>query len=663
VSNDQGDIYKIASKDAGFTYLAPHDMVGGGNYEGEPSKAIHPALPVTLEELPAGSNGQSSLAKGDVVDSIQLKPGMKVTDQHANVDTISPNAVMTVQQGPQGLEIVDNKGDHVMDVTGGVYVKIVDAGGSGGPSPEHLAMVGKEVNGSQIVDGMVVKEKWAGPWKVVTKKEAQKTSPDVMYISAKYFLQNPDGSIEKEVVPKFHYTVTDVSGVGGTSLEGKTVKGTQLAPGMKIATDTYPVLTVASTHVSGSPTWYHLLDPDGHIVQNVVPGQNYKVLDTSQVASQAKQTLGEVKIGAHVNVNGKEWLVTGVQGPSSVTLKDPLSDQTQTLHHLTEASVHPEDTLNPNVLESGKLVHQALPASYPLPPKMSQGWIETHVPQMTEKQVSNLIWSLKGKGWNSQEIADRVMPHTQKAKGKAFSSVEQQLGWAIDPNTGHKMFTSHKAGDAWAKSALGGIKKRATSAGAPNADKMWSSLSSYFGSGYSAINGWLRKGKGTDTNVHAKAAAIKEAFKYAAKAPEDFIAFRGTEWPVPLHHGDALIGDYVRDKGFQSASYLRSSATSWGKVAKLVIPEGTPVIWANDSSLSGHPGEKEILFPAGSIYRIIAMEKHGSSGKQQMVLKWVGYDGQFKVPAEKKLYGDDLVNHVRELVKLAEGHYMIVGAD
>jgi hypothetical protein len=329
--------------------------------------------------------------------------------------------------------------------------------------------------------------------------------------------------------------------------------------------------------------------------------------------------LTQVHVGSHVDYHGKKYQVMGTSGEHAIELQTE-SGETHFLHHGSEVIV--TDTTEHL---GAKTMAQMLPQNVTLPGKMSQNWIESNVPQMTPQQYANFVKALKGRGWTDAEISERVKPFFQHV------GPSSKMPQFLHTPDGSIEFTSTSAGDSWMRQHLGGFKSRVSAAGL-DWYEVRNAFQSYFGSGYGNINSALRADSSSK-----KGDVMKEAFEQAAqRTPQSITVYRGTSWPIPHAPTEGMVGNMIRDKGFVSTSYMASSA-NWGHRAKIIIPEGTPIVYALDDQMSPHVSEREILLPANSIFEIVGLEETGSSGKKMMVLVWRGTSNE--LATGRTLYG------------------------
>lgn len=378
---------------------------------------------------------------------------------------------------------------------------------------------------------------------------------------------------------------------------------------------------------------------------DVVTGPSFDKAHAETVKQQEAvntKELSFVKIGSIVKHFGKEYEVTGIDGHGTVKMKSVDDDHETSAHHTATVVVKKEG--------DGKLAADALPVNYPLPPKVIKSWYETHIPMMTPKQFQNFKNVLKyNKGWTSSELASKIQPHWDKMHAPAGSPAAKAQAAAgvkhgIVHDHGAQSFTSAEAGAQWAKSKLGGLKNRILAA---TNEHMWNNvrnaLHGYFNGTFGTINSNLRKSDFGIPMPGSDAAKIKEAFKHANGVDVDTILVRNTNWPVDINKGEALIGQYIRDKGFMSSTYYAPGTWSNGHRAKILVPAGTKVIYANDSSMSPHPGEKEVLIDSNAIMEIVSIDQvpggYGGKTKPMLVLRLVGYatDQHVKVEKDKSL--------------------------
>jgi hypothetical protein len=585
---------------------------------------------------------------GKTVHGKDLVPGMKVaTDKNPNL-VVSDQ---TTAAGAPWYHLKDAEGKTQENVVPTLNYTVLDYSGESQvpqqnlPTSEDLGKVGKVVLGNQLKPG----------WKIqdlgYKEQGALTVGPD-----GKTFYTE-DGGVSKfqgqthTVAPVFHYKVIDV----GPTTEAKQPKS-KIAPppynvgdvikGSQLQVGTVIQSTHGQNHyvvTQGGPDAKLYMEPvDQGESKPVEPNYDFNIISLpGPGGGEVKLTsaaLSTLHLGDHVEIGGNEYIVAGVHGDTGVRLKDPLvsgEEGFKTLHHATQVT---KLELEPNqsVENFGTSVQDALPAHYSYPPKVIQSWVKA----MTEKQYKNFVnHLLYNKNWNHDEIASKIEPW--KATAGVLKPAAAKTGNFIDPESGHKMFTSHAGGESWAKSALDGLKNRVASM---LWDKVKNAFNGYFDGNYTSINSYLRgnkMGSGQQPGLETQIKAMDAGFAHANPTPEDIAIWRRADWPVPISQGKAIVGHYYRDKGFQSSSYLNNSWS--GHLAKLLIPAGTPLIHANDSHMSDHPGEREILVGRGSIYKIVDIVYNGPDGNiAMMVLRWVGNENQgYVIPEGKKLYGTE----------------------
>lgn len=139
-------------------------------------------------------------------------------------------------------------------------------------------------------------------------------------------------------------------------------------------------------------------------------------------------------------------------------------------------------------------------------------------------------------------------------------------------------------------------------------------LVAYTGSFYGVINTLLRKGVasssyGNPTLALERGKLIQESMK---PLPRDIITFRGTTAEqfglgsmASLDTIKGLIGKTIIDDGFVSTSIDKDSAFSGTIRLTIAAPAGTPARYVG--TISSHAHEKELIYAAGTKFRVLAV--------------------------------------------------------
>jgi hypothetical protein len=153
-------------------------------------------------------------------------------------------------------------------------------------------------------------------------------------------------------------------------------------------------------------------------------------------------------------------------------------------------------------------------------------------------------------------------------------------------------------------------------------------IEQYGDGSYHNVNKWLRRGiksgyhEGTEITIER----LDEAFKApSGRAPQHLKLWRGTGFDETdkdmINFWNNAVGTHKKfeftDNGFMSSSVKSEVGMNWGGGSGLTlrleieVPQGSKVLPLG--SLSGHSGEREVLFPRGSTFIILSAEKYGSS--------------------------------------------------
>ena len=193
----------------------------------------------------------------------------------------------------------------------------------------------------------------------------------------------------------------------------------------------------------------------------------------------------------------------------------------------------------------------------------------------------------KKKWYKADELSD--VPATQ------HSSPHKHHATTVGQHPKNQKYSTIKYGDQkWESAADAWISTLSASER--------KSIVHYTGTGYEKINLSLRHGDGSNQHVKPIDAALAKS-----KVPVDVQVYRGTK-----HHSltTAKVGDIFEDKGYVSTSTSDGAAFSGHKLT-MRIPAGSTGGYVN--SISQHPGERELLLPRGSRFKIISVtEKPGA---------------------------------------------------
>ena len=136
---------------------------------------------------------------------------------------------------------------------------------------------------------------------------------------------------------------------------------------------------------------------------------------------------------------------------------------------------------------------------------------------------------------------------------------------------------------------------------------------SYTDTGYSNINSTLR-GLSDGFNPGMKETAISLHGALArAETPCDDTVFRGASSDALGQYAslpdDALVGKVIQDKGFMSTSLDSDRAFSGNVQFVIDVPKGSHGVYVG--SISSFSGEKEVLFDAGQIMKVLDVSRDG----------------------------------------------------
>jgi hypothetical protein len=141
----------------------------------------------------------------------------------------------------------------------------------------------------------------------------------------------------------------------------------------------------------------------------------------------------------------------------------------------------------------------------------------------------------------------------------------------------------------------------------PWTDSQRKALKTYTGSSYTAMNGALRQGGGSDNTKRLN----KNAQAGMRPSTDNYVFHRGMGLDgLGISNPAAiwgLTGKTIQDKGFMSTS--TGGQAAFGGTVKLVIqaPKGTPMAFV--ANISNFRGENEVLLAAGTKYKVLRIEK------------------------------------------------------
>jgi hypothetical protein len=197
------------------------------------------------------------------------------------------------------------------------------------------------------------------------------------------------------------------------------------------------------------------------------------------------------------------------------------------------------------------------------------------------------------------------------AEDKRFASVHEDAGWKgwLDANPYHEPAGSSKGGQF-----------ASTPGGGELSDNERSSLKYYVGSGYTAINSYLRKGKEI-YQVGLDDIANLDAILGRASLQEAKVVYRGLDSErFDRTFGELKEGDIITDKGFVSTSEDKDVAKAFmmgskeaGGVAEIHVPKGYKAISVIEALSKGGSGvyeaESEIILNRGSRFKVLSRDK------------------------------------------------------
>lgn len=141
----------------------------------------------------------------------------------------------------------------------------------------------------------------------------------------------------------------------------------------------------------------------------------------------------------------------------------------------------------------------------------------------------------------------------------------------------------------------------------------------YYGSGYTSMNGCLKRGVGCNSWVNAQNDALKAAIKqHGVKAPK--ILFRGKTQGAAKDFARQVGSEFV-DPGFGSWSDTKSTPKGFGGVGN----HGVSVFYRmvdskNVRAAPSGSGEREWILPPGAKFRVLAITDSTAGSQTQRVL-------------------------------------------
>ena len=231
------------------------------------------------------------------------------------------------------------------------------------------------------------------------------------------------------------------------------------------------------------------------------------------------------------------------------------------------------------------------------------------------KKAKKTSYGSYGGGYSSPSYVHAAdKPHSEKITAPTFNVPYD----ASKPESAFKVISTTSASTMWQKQTAG---NEPTSA-------QISALKSYTGSGYVAMNNYLRGQSGASQDTHNKVNAVQAMMR---PSTQDIILHRGNGWFAGWNsYEQALsnVGKTMHQQGFFSTSVGGKEAFS-GKSIQFVVeaPAGTPMLWAK--KYSHFSTENEMLLAAGLRYKVISVTKPkpGTYGTQAVVrLRVIGED-------------------------------------
>jgi len=151
--------------------------------------------------------------------------------------------------------------------------------------------------------------------------------------------------------------------------------------------------------------------------------------------------------------------------------------------------------------------------------------------------------------------------------------------------------------DAWYHNIWESQAYAEADATGPLADA-FQALARYQDRDHKIVNKALRSSVASPT-AESMAQGIDQVFtEKAVPTPADLLAYRGGA--APLLKG-AKVGDIVTDPAYVSTSLSEAQAKAFGKVVRIELPQGTPV-------LPGHLTEQELLLAKGTRFVVISLD-------------------------------------------------------
>lgn len=175
---------------------------------------------------------------------------------------------------------------------------------------------------------------------------------------------------------------------------------------------------------------------------------------------------------------------------------------------------------------------------------------------------------------------------------------------AVVPHAGaHRQWTVKTDAMAWGKSRF-----------APWAAEVKTShvtaIKYYKSSGYTDLNGFLRTGVGS-AKARTYVKSLDDILSRASAAmPENVMAFRGTQFKEWFDMTGADVGKLITDKGYMSASLIRSVSHDWASygphhvLLEIRVPKGTKLPYLDAKSGLPNVQEYEVLIGRGAQLRL-----------------------------------------------------------
>lgn len=137
-------------------------------------------------------------------------------------------------------------------------------------------------------------------------------------------------------------------------------------------------------------------------------------------------------------------------------------------------------------------------------------------------------------------------------------------------------------------------------------------LSSYKGSGYKQINGYLTGQTRGSPETKEAVKSIDQAFKESALT-QDEVLYRGVNKPALAANAEKYVGHTIQNKAYQSTSRNPDKASHFGSGDRntdnqvlfvITAPKGTPAIHMDQFPGSDVPNEQEILLNRGTRFKV-----------------------------------------------------------